>query len=162
MKKPITIGVIAVITTILVTSAVDYSAIGAKPIDQIRLQNGNVIGNGIISCPNGDTLVSDGVSVYFTEHIENEARGDFIIQQNNPQPQKFYRITLWTGEVQSDKFSFTGIGNPSQPLAQFCDEPWPGDRSIVTIWGECGEDVTVHFESELGYSGSFTGNVLCV
>jgi hypothetical protein len=32
MKKPITIGVIAVIVTILVTSAVDYSAIGAKPI----------------------------------------------------------------------------------------------------------------------------------
>jgi len=31
MKKPITIGVIAVIATILVTSAVDFSAIGAKP-----------------------------------------------------------------------------------------------------------------------------------
>ena len=34
MKKPITIGVIAVLATILVTSAVDYSAIGAKPQTQ--------------------------------------------------------------------------------------------------------------------------------
>ena len=48
MKKPITIGVITVIAAILVTSAVDYSAIGAKPINQIHLQNGNAIGNGII------------------------------------------------------------------------------------------------------------------
>jgi hypothetical protein len=31
MKKPITIGVIAVITTILVASSVDFSAVGAKP-----------------------------------------------------------------------------------------------------------------------------------
>ena len=33
---------------------------------------------------------------------------------------------------------------------------------IITVWGECGEDVTVQFESELGYSDLFTGNVFCV
>ena len=47
-------------------------------------------------------------------------------------------------------------------LAQDCEVPLPIQQAIVTVWGECGEDVTVHFESELGYSGSFTGNVLCV
>jgi len=34
MKKPITIGVIAVIATILVTSAVDYSADAVKPFKE--------------------------------------------------------------------------------------------------------------------------------
>jgi len=162
MKKPITIGVIAVIVAILVTSAVDYSAIGAKPIDQIHLQNGNVIGNGIISCPNGDTLVTDGGSVSFTEHIENEARGSYNIQQNNAGPQKFYSITLWTGEVQSGKFAFTGIGRADFDLAEFCDIQTPFENTIATIWGECGNNETVHFESDEGYSGSFTGNILCV
>jgi len=36
MKKPITIGVIAVIAAILVTSAVDYSAIGEKPQPEVQ------------------------------------------------------------------------------------------------------------------------------
>jgi len=26
--------------------------------------------------------------------------------------------------------------------------------------GECGKDVTVHFEAESGFSGSFTGTML--
>jgi len=162
MKKPITIGVIAVIATILVTSAVDYSAIGAKPIDPVHLQNGNVVGNGIIFCPNGDTLVTDGGSVNFTEHIENDPRGNFNIQQNNAGPQKFYSITLWTGEVQSGKFAFTGIGSADFDLAVLCDTPVPFHNTIATVWGECGNNETVHFESEDGYSGSFTGNILCV
>ncbi len=159
MKKPITIGVIAVIATILVTSAVDYSAIGAKPIDQIHLQTSTSANDGIVSCPNGDTIELNSGSVRFTEHIENEARGNFEVSDNSATA---FAGTLWRGDIQSDQFTFAGLGNESQTLAQFCDESIQIEKSLVTVWGECGEDVTVHFESELGYSGSFTGNVLCV
>ncbi len=67
MKKPITIGVIAVIATILVTNAVDFSAIGEKPSTQIFAQ-GRAVGNGEVVCPDeitkvpGDIVVNLGFS----------------------------------------------------------------------------------------------------
>ena len=159
MKKPITIGVIAVIATILVTSAVDYSAIGAKPIDQIHLQTSTSVNDGIVSCPNGDTIELDSGSISVTEHDSPAHRGNFEVSDGIATA---FAVTLWSGNIQSDQFTFTGIGNESQTLAQFCDESLPIEKSLVTVWGECGQDVTVHFEAESGYSGSFTGNVLCV
>jgi len=160
MKKPITIGVIAVIATILVTSAVDYSAIGAKPIDQIHLElaNGNV--DGIIQCPNNDTLVTDAGGVSFTE-LQDPTRGSYSQISNLAGPQESFSVTLWSGFIQSNQFTFNGIGGADPELANFCGTDSPVN-SIVTVWGECGEGVTVQFESEHGYSGSFTGNVLCV
>ena len=159
MKKPITIGVIAVIATILVTSAVDFSVIGAKPIDQIHLQTSTSVNDGIVSCPNGDTIELDSGSISVTEHDSQAHRGNFEVTDNSAIA---FAATLWNGSIQSDQFTFTGIGNESQNLAQFCDESLPIEKSLVTVWGECGENVVVRFESELGYSGSFTGNVLCV
>jgi hypothetical protein len=162
MKKPITIGVIAVIVTILVTSAVDYSAIGAKPLDQIHIETASSEAVGIISCPNGDTVVTETISIYFTEHDIHNTRGSFV-QYHTPsgESQQSVSATFWGGSVQSDNFTLTGIGSASFGLADFCEENFP-ENNIVTVWGKCGQDVTVHFESELGYSGSFTGNVLCV
>ena len=159
MKKPITIGVIAVIATILVTSAVDYSAIGAKPIDQIHLQTSNSVNDGIVSCPNGDTIDLISGSISATEHNSPAHRGNFEMSDSSAIA---FGVTLWSGNIQSDQFTFTGIGNESLTLAQFCDVSLPTEQSLVTVWGECGENVVVRFESELGYSGSFTGNVLCV
>jgi len=159
MKKPITIGVIAVLATILVSSAVDYSAIGAKPIDQFHLETSRSTNEGIFFCPNGDSIEFPNGSLSFTEHDDPGDRGRLHQGDNTS---KEFGATLWNGNVQSNQFSFTGIGNPSQDLAQFCSEVWPEHRSIITVWGECGEDVAVHFESESGYSGSFTGNVLCL
>jgi hypothetical protein len=162
MKKPITIGVIAVIAIVLVTSAVDYSAIGAKPIDQIHIETASSDGVGIISCPNGDSVQTESSSIWFTEHDVEDPRGSFGQFHSLPlDPQQSVSGTLWSGNVQSDDFILTGIGSVSFGFADFCEEGFP-ENSIITVWGECGEDVTVHFELELGYSGSFTGNVLCV
>jgi len=158
MKKPITIGVIAVIATVLVTSAVDYSAIGAKPIDQFHLETTGIT-NGIVSCPNGDTIELDSDHISFTEHDSPAHRGNFEMSDNSATA---FAVTLWSGSIQSGEFSFTGFGNESFELAKFCGESLQIERALTTVWGECGQDVTVQFESELGYSGSFTGNVLCV
>jgi len=158
MKKPITIGVIAVIAAILVTSAVDYSVIGAKPIDQIHLQTTGTT-SGEVSCPNGDTIELNFDRVTFTEHKENDVRGSFEISDNSAIA---FGGQLWNGKIKSGQFSFTGIANESLNLSQFCDTSFPPERSILTVWGECGKDVTVHFEAESGFSGSFTGTILCV
>jgi len=63
MKKPITIGVIAVIVTILVTSADDFSAIGEKPTNEIYTQ-GRATGNGEVVCPDGFTKVPPVMNPY--------------------------------------------------------------------------------------------------
>jgi len=160
MKKPITIGVIAVIATILLTSAVDYSVIGAKPIDPIHLELANAGMEGMVSCPNNDTIETQLNILSFTEPINEGKRGDFLMQDTSGSA-KWFKTFIWGGEVQSNQFALKGIGFANPGLAEFCGETFV-ERTIVTIWGECGQDVTVSFESELGYSGSFTGNVLCV
>jgi len=32
----------------------------------------------------------------------------------------------------------------------------------ITVWGFCGEDVTINFETNTGYKGSSVGTVVCV
>ena len=160
MKKPITIGVIAVIATILVTSAVDYSAIGAKPIDQFHLEVTNV-SDGILSCPNGDSRETFGGFIRFTEYHIEDRKGDFAPIVISPNNQEQFRADLWSGNIDSNKFMLTGIGFANSDLAKFCDEA-SFDRMVITVWGDCGREVTTHFETDLGYSGSFTGNALCV
>jgi len=164
MKESITIGVIAVIATILVTSAVDYSAIGAKPIDQIHLELSGGLNEGTIVCPNGNEIDTNVGSLSYTEHIGEFLGGGFDMTHTTftiPPPDLRYSGNLHNGEVQSDKFSFAGIGSADDDLAGFCNDS-VNQRSTFVVWGECGNNVTVHFESEEGYSGSFTGNVLCV
>jgi len=161
MKKPITIGVIAVIATILVTSAVDYSAIGAKPIDSSHLDVQGT-GDGVITCPNGDTVATVGGFVRYTEYPTKEGeRGEFVLTEISPNNRKQIQADLWSGSIDSNKFMLTGIGFGFFELANFCNES-SSDRPVITVWGNCGRDVTIQFETDLGYSGSFTGNALCV
>jgi len=160
MKKPITIGVIAVIATILVTSAIDYSAIGAKPVDQVHLETSGVT-NGIVLCPNGSVIETQQNHVSFTENFVENNRGQMFQTSVILTPDEQFHVQLWGGDIQSGQFTMTGIGSANQHLADFCGEQ-PHEQTVVTIWGDCGINGMTHFESELGYSGSFTGNVLCV
>ncbi|MDH3611245.1 MAG: hypothetical protein OEM79_05730 [Nitrosopumilus sp.] len=157
MKKPIIIGVIAVIATIIVTNIVDFSVEAEQPNKQIRLQTSHSQNDGIISCPNNESIETSFSRMVFTEHDGLDSRGTFI-QHDNP---RTFSGDLWSGKIQADKFAFTGIGFTSTDLAQFCGTD-AGEVFEMRIWGKCGQDVTIHFDSDLGYSGSFTSNVLCV
>jgi len=159
MKKPITIGVIAVIATILVTSAVDFSVDAKQPNEQIRLQTSGSENAGLISCPNGDTFQTGINIIHFTEHEGFDERGDLRFEENPGR--KSFQASLWSGKIQADRFAFTGVAFTNTDLAQFCGTD-SGEVFEMRIWGKCGQDVTVHFESDLGYSGSFIGNLLCV
>ena len=161
MKKPITIGVIAVIATILVTSAVDYSAIGAKPTNEVYAQ-GTSRDNGEIVCPDGFTKAPGDVffSLTFSED-EDGNKGQFSGFDQGVNPQSGVSASLWNGSVDSGSYMFKGVGNANQHFNDVCGiTPFVLDE--VTVWGQCGEDVLINFETEEGITGTSTGTVVCV
>ena len=143
MKKPITIGVIDVIATILVTSAVDYSAIGAKPIDQFHLETTG-ISNGEVTCPYGDTIELNSDHLTFTEHDNPAHRGNFEMSDSSSTA---FAITLWSGDFACKKSAWeaftvctlicTGdsIGIPQQCWREESD-PFASCIASATTFGD--------------------------
>jgi len=125
---------------------------------QIRLQTDNLLRSGTISCPDENILPSTSSSIEFTEHDGIEKSGVFAISSSSGWA--FY-ADLWGGQIQNDEFSFTGVGYADTNVANFCVEN-ASERFEVRVWGTCGQESTVQFDSDFGYSGSFTGNILCV
>jgi len=161
MKKPITIVVIAVIATILVTSAVDYSAIGAKPTNEVYAQ-GTSRANGEFVCPDGTTKAPG--DIYFNVHFnedETRQKGSFSATNQGVNTQSSVSSSLWTGGIDSGSYMFKGVGGANQHFNGICGiTPFVLDE--VTVWGQCGEDVLINFETEDGITGTSTGTVVCV
>jgi len=160
MKKPITIGVIAVIATILVTSAIDFSVIGEKPTNEIFAQ-GRAVGNGEVVCPDGFTKVPGDIVVNlgFSQE-ELNFKGTFSTSSFAISPPGV-ESDLRNGKIDSGNYMFKGIGNPNESLGILCGID-PAVLHEFTVWGECGRDVLINFETDLGISGTSTGTVLCV
>jgi len=161
MKKPITIGVIAVIATFLVTSAVDFSAIGAKPTNEVYAQ-GNTRFNGEIVCPDGSTK-APGDIVFSVSFEEDEVgnKGQFSAFDSGVNPQSSVGATLYSGSIESGSYMFKGVGQANSQLNDICGiTPFFPDE--ITVWGQCGEDVVINFETEDGITGFSTGTVACV
>jgi len=162
MKKPITIGVIAVIATILVTSAVDYSAIGAKPTHEIHAQ-GRANGNGEIVCSDGSTKTTEQIifDLRFSKELLGN-KGQFLAIGSVGQNENFDAGgTLYNGSIDSQSYMFQGIGSVHPRLATLCSLEF-NELQGFTVWGECGRDVVINFETDLGVSGTSTGTVICV
>jgi len=167
MKKPITIGVIAVIATILVTSAVDFSADAEKPNQTIYAQ-GDTRTIGTMKCP-------DGSEVPMFEPFAHFNFGELIIGQKGnfgfhsasggQIVQSSLSGQLFNGNVSEDSYRVTGVASPDSDYLTGCGLPF--DQPVTTeivIWGECGEDGTgkINYETVKGYSGSFEGTVICI
>ena len=168
MKKPITVGVIAVIATILVTGAVDYSVDAEKPNQTIYAQGDTRI-IGTMKCP-------DGSEVPMFEPFAHFNFGELIIGQKgqfgfhsssdtNQAPQSSFSGQLFNGNVSEDSYRVTGVASPDSDYVNMCglsfDQPL---QTEIVIWGECGEDGTgtINYETVKGYSGSFEGTVICI
>ena len=161
MKKPITIGVIAIIATILVTSAVDYSAISAKPTNQVYAE-GTSRDNGESVCPDGITKLSGNIQFILSfNEDETSQKGLFLAFTQQIQPQSELRSSLWTGSIDSGSYIFKGVGNENQQLANTCGTDFR-ELDEYTVWGKCGHDVVINFEVDNGISGTSTGTVICV
>ncbi len=162
MKKPITIGVIAVIAAILVTSAVDYSAIGAKPTHEIHAQ-GIARDNGEIVCSDGSTKTTDQIifDLRFSEELLGN-KGQFLAIGSVGSNENFDAGgILYNGSIDSQSYMFQGIGNVHFRLGNLCGLE-SNEIYGFTVWGECGRDVVINFETDLGVSGTSIGTVVCV
>ena len=161
MKKPITIVVIAVIATILVTSAVDYSAIGAKPTNEVYAQ-GNTRSNGEIVCPDGSTKAPG--DIFFSVNFEEDEvgnKGQFSATDQGVNPQSRVSASLYVGSIENGSYMFKGVGGANPHFNDIC-EITPFFPDEVTVWGQCGENVVINFETEDGITGFSTGTVVCV
>jgi len=159
MKKPITIVVIAVIATILVTSAVDYSAIGAKPSHEIHAQ-GIARDNGDFVCPDGSskTFESTAIDIFFSEEQRGN-KGYFVANGiTAPQEQLFLSSQLYQGSIDSQSYLLKGIDRVHSTLCGLENN----ELQEFTVWGECGRNVVINFETDLGVSGNSIGTVICV
>ena len=76
-------------------------------------------------------------------------------------PQSSVSANLYAGSIESGSYMFKGVGNANQHFNDVCGiTPFVLDE--VTVWGECGEDVLINFETEDGITGTSTGTVACV
>ena len=80
---------------------------------------------------------------------------------SSPPPDERFQGRLLNGDIDSDKFRLFGTGLPNDTLADFCNETTV-EKTKFVVWGNCGEDVLVRFESDLGYSGSYTATAFCI
>ena len=116
MKKPITIGVIAVIATILVTNAVDFSADAIKPIMPPQS----------VACPVGNSKI---VTSY-------EVRPGIDIQHaTEPTVEDGFRFLVTTIRDVDDVIDVTGpdVVNRLNELGYFVDDGSVRDVNIGDI-----------------------------
>ena len=167
MKKPIMIGVIAVIATVLVASAVDFSVDAEKPDQKIYAQ-GDTRTIGSMKCPNGNEvpMFNPFASFNFGELVIGQ-KGQFGFHSSNGGQivQSSINGQLYNGKVSEDSYRIVGVSNPDSDYANECgislNQPLTTE---IVIWGKCGEDGTgtINYETIKGYSGSFQGTVICI
>jgi len=161
MIKPITIGVIDVIATILVTSAVDFSAVEAKPVNQIFLQ-GESRDNGEIICPDGQTMETSMIFSSFSfRELEIGGEGNYNLATQDQSSQRRINGGMVSGEVTNNSYQIRATASINQPLQEVCGLSGT-DFTAMTIFGQCGENVAINFEADNGYKGSTVGKVVCI
>ena len=92
---------------------------------------------------------------------ETRQKGSFSAFTQSGQPQKSVSSSLWSGGINSGSYMLKGVGNENQPLANVCGTDFR-ELDEYTVWGKCGHDVVINFETDNGLSGTSTGTVICV
>ncbi len=164
MKKQYPFAVISAVVAVTVVGILLSTVEAEKPIPAIYLELKSSLNAGTIVCPNGSEVITTVGSLSYTEHIGEFLGGQFRMSDTTftipPDPKEF-QGHLVNGDVDSDKFRLFGTGFADGELADFCNET-ASEKTKLVVWGKCGEDVLVRFESDLGYSGSYTATVFCL
>ncbi len=163
MNKTAIFSTIIAVTIVAVIFASEQLADAQKSEKEIflRVFSDN---NGELVCPNGIDKLSPP-DIRMSLSIDEQSigvKGQFDARTAfGPAPQKEFGATLFNGEIKSGSFRVTGIGTPDAELQSFCGEP-AIILDVITVWGDCGDDATINFESESGYTGTFTDKVVCL
>ena len=156
----IIVGVVAIILSSF-QSDMDMKIDGAEPLEPLRVE-GWTRDNGEIMCPDGKTKESSKIyiSVTFSEDMLGN-KGTFSITTQDSNPQRQISAQLYNGNVTSGEYQVYGVAQINEKLANQCGVTWP-DLNGITVWGLCGEGVTINFETNNGFKGSSVGTVVCV
>jgi len=164
MKKQYSFAIISAVVGVMIVGILLSTVEAEKPIPAIVLELKTSLNAGTIVCPNGSEVVTTVGSLTYTEHIGEFLGGNFRMSDTtftHPPDPKEFAGSLLNGDVDSDKFRLLGTGFADAELADFCNEIAP-EKTKFVVWGKCGEDVLVRFESDLGYSGSYTATAFCI
>lgn len=103
-------------------------------------------GTGTVTCPDGTTVNDVGIDI-FTSRSKGNTGGSFSINFDSGNlVTKTLNQNHYT--LKGSVFSDTTCSEGSGPIA-------------VTISGNCGQDVPIHYVAANGVKGEFKGNVVC-
>ena len=156
MKKPIIIGIIAVIAIILITNIVDFSAEAIKP--QPSASDNELTALEVkISDFEADIICSGGgvIDKRFDEIIYRKGFGGFSVQEFGVG--QLFSATALKGTLSGETFELLGTLSADN---SGCSTSYLPTTFILS--GACGENSLVTFETDSGISTSYTTNVACI
>ena len=164
MNKAIIPAVIIIGVVAIILSSFEWNETigGAEPLEPLYIQ-GQTRDNGEIVCPDGETKETERIFAHLSfseDEIGNKGRFSMNTQGSNPQ--RSLSAQLYNGNITSDDYQVYGVAQINEALANQCgleDYLYPME---ITVWGLCGEGVTINFETNNGFKGSSVGTVVCV
>ena len=164
MNKAIIPAVIIVGVVIIILSSfqsdMDMKIDGAESLEPLHVE-GMTRDNGEIVCPDGKTKDTSRIfsSLVFSEdRLGNKGVFSIFTQDSL---QRGISSQLYNGNVTSGEYQVYGVAQINEKLANQCGVTRP-DLNGITVWGLCGEGVTINFETNNGFKGSSVGTVVCV
>jgi len=162
VNKAIIPAVIVVGVAAIILSSFEWNETidGAEPLEPLHVE-GMTRDNGEIMCPDGKTKDTSRIfsSLVFSEDRLGNKGVFSIFSQDSPQRE--ISSQLYNGNVTSGEYQVYGVAQINEELANHCGVTWP-DLNGITVWGLCGEGVTINFETDNGFKGSSVGTVVCV
>ena len=167
MKKAIIPAIIIVGAIAIILSSYEWddknmNIDGAEPLDPLFV-TGTTRDNGEIICPDGKTKETERIFAYLSfSEDEIGSKGMFSMNTQGSNPQRSLSAQLYNGNITSGDYQVYGVAQINEALANQCgldDYLFPME---ITVWGLCGEGVTINFEINNGFKGSSVGTVVCV
>jgi len=160
MKKLISVGVILVSLGITIIIIFGFYEDGKETLTEIYIANREEP-DGEITCPNGFTIVpADFIFSLKFERENPNFTGKFSVTSLTPNSPEIL-ASLSNGSFDSGSYLFTGESFYNSVLSILCSLD-KTDPQTITVWGMCGNEVLINFETKNGISGIATGIVDCM
>ena len=160
MKKTITISTATIVTIIIILGIIGLSDMESERPNEIYIVEREEP-DGEIVCPNGVKIVpADFVSSLRFSEEESGVKGRFSatsLTANSPE----LIATFSKGNLESGNYSFKGEGFFNSNLSILCSLDTTNAWEI-TVWGKCGIEVLIKFDTDIGISGTAMGTAYCI
>jgi len=169
VNKAIILAVIAVGITAIAFSSfglddmnINMKISDAEPLEPLHVE-GMTRDNGEIVCPDGETKETSKIFsslVFSKDLLGNKGTFSMATQDNDSQRRIF--ASLYNGNVTSSDYHVYGVAQINEQLHKQCNFAGFQYLMEITVWGLCGEEETINFETNSGYKGNSIGTVICI